>query len=284
MQTPNLRTLVMTAMLLASVSPIALANAPKPTKAPAGFTEVAFLSPSPQRNFKKAKAVLDPHTDYGAVLETNKGTITLDLFEGRTPKTVNNFVFLARHHFYDGLPFHQVVKGFMALTGDPKGDGSGNPGYTFGDEMVEGLYFDRPGRIGMANGGPGTNSNGSQFFITSVRAPLIDGYNPVFGQVTQGIEVVKQLTPIDSKRPSTIIEPWQNIGALAKKGITLKGDKGMRLEDYFKQKFGRFPAVGTPFKVDGYRGVIGQGQDEPLIGFYPQADTLKSVTIISRPK
>jgi len=116
-----------------------------------------------------------------AVMETSRGDIRLDLFPGQAPVTVANFVNLARRGYYDGLTFHRVIDDFMIQGGCPKGTGSGGPGYKFEDEFDASLRHDRPGRLSMANAGPGTN--GSQFFITHVPTPWLDDAHSIFGQV-----------------------------------------------------------------------------------------------------
>ncbi len=116
-----------------------------------------------------------------AVMETDKGTIRLDLFADKTPMTVANFVNLAQRGFYDGLGFHRVIADFMIQGGCPQGTGTGGPGYRFGDEFVPELRHDAPGKFSMANAGPGTN--GSQFFITHVPTPWLDDAHTIFGAV-----------------------------------------------------------------------------------------------------
>ena len=114
--------------------------------------------------------------------------MVIELFAEKTPKTVNNFVFLAREGFYDGIVFHRVIEDFMAQGGDPTGTGSGGPGYRFADEFHPELKHDKPGILSMANAGPGTN--GSQFFITHVPTPHLNNRHSVFGQVTEGIDTL----------------------------------------------------------------------------------------------
>lgn len=146
--------------------------------------------------------------DYRARIVTEKGEIALDLFEVESPITVNNFVFLARQGFYDGVTFHRVIEGFVAQGGDPSGTGTGGPGYTFEDEIDSGLVFDRPGLLALANSGP--NTNGSQFFITFAPTPHLNGLHTIFGEVTAGAEVLDRLTPRDpqdqSSAPGDVIE------------------------------------------------------------------------------
>jgi peptidyl-prolyl cis-trans isomerase B (cyclophilin B) len=116
-----------------------------------------------------------------ATIKTNKGDIRLNLFEDQTPVTVANFANLAQRGFYDGLKFHRVIADFMVQGGCPHGTGTGGPGYTFGDECTPELKHDRPGILSMANAGP--NTNGSQFFITHVATPWLNGKHTVFGAV-----------------------------------------------------------------------------------------------------
>ncbi len=141
---------------------------------------------------------IDPGKQYLAVLQTEKGDITLDLFADQAPLAVNNFVFLARQGWYDGVTFHRVLPGFMAQTGDPTGTGYGGPGYAFDNEISD-LKFDGPGVVGMANAGPG--SNGSQFFITYAAAPHLDGGFTIFGRLVSGMDVLEKLTPRDPSQP-----------------------------------------------------------------------------------
>jgi cyclophilin family peptidyl-prolyl cis-trans isomerase len=121
-------------------------------------------------------------------IETTMGDIYADLYQAEAPKTVENFVTLAKKGFYDGIIFHRVIPDFMIQTGDPTGTGMGGPGYQFADEFSKKLRHDKPGVLAMANSGP--NTNGSQFFITEVPTPWLDDRHSVFGQVTGGMEVV----------------------------------------------------------------------------------------------
>lgn len=131
---------------------------------------------------------LDPDTDYSATVATSEGDITVDLFDGRSPRAVNNFVFLARDGFYYGVVFHRVIEGFMIQGGDPTGTGTGGPGYQFADELDAARDHGYPrGTLAMANAGPDTN--GSQFFVMHRDNPLPPNYS-VFGQVTEGMHVV----------------------------------------------------------------------------------------------
>ena len=132
--------------------------------------------------------VIDPAKKYTATVSTDKGDMVIELFADKTPKTVNNFVFLAREGFYDNITFHRVIGDFMAQGGDPTGTGRGGPGYKFADEFHPQLRHNKPGILSMANAGPGTN--GSQFFITHVPTPHLDNRHSVFGQVTEGMDVL----------------------------------------------------------------------------------------------
>ena len=138
---------------------------------------------------------LDPTKNYQATLHTSKGDIIIDLYAKNVPHTVNNFVFLARQGFYDGTIFHRVIPDFMAQGGDPTGTGRGGPGYKFRDEFDPKLRHDKPGVLSMANAGP--NTNGSQFFITHVHTPWLDGKHAVFGQVVGGLDVLFAIPPRD---------------------------------------------------------------------------------------
>ena len=119
------------------------------------------------------------------------------LFADRVPQTVNNFVFLARQGFYDNTFFHRVIKDFMVQGGDPTGTGRGGPGYSFRDEFDPKLKHDKPGMLSMANAGP--NTNGSQFFITHVPTPWLDGKHAIFGQVVTGMDVVLSIPERDPR-------------------------------------------------------------------------------------
>lgn len=136
---------------------------------------------------------------YAATITTNKGTIEIELFAKEAPKTVNNFVFLARDGYYDGVIFHRVIKGFMIQGGDPMGTGGGGPGYGFEDEIVSTLVFDSPGLLAMANRGGGTSTNGSQFFITVVPTPHLNGNHTIFGRVIDGQQVVDAIALVPTR-------------------------------------------------------------------------------------
>ena len=137
-----------------------------------------------------------------ATMVTSKGTIKLKLYPDQAPMTVANFVNLVSRGFYDGLKFHRVIPNFMIQGGDPLGNGTGGPGYKFGDEFVPSLKHTGPGVLSMANAGPGTN--GSQFFITHVETSWLDGKHTIFGQVTSGQDVVNKIAQGDSIEKVTI--------------------------------------------------------------------------------
>ena len=145
---------------------------------------------------------IDTKKQYKARMETDKGTMVIELFAGKTPMTVNNFVFLAREGYYDGIIFHRVIDNFMVQGGDPTGTGRGGPGYKFGDEFDSSLKHDKQGILSMANAGPGTN--GSQFFITHGPTPHLNGKHTVFGQVMEGLDV---LMSIPARDPGNVNAP-----------------------------------------------------------------------------
>jgi cyclophilin family peptidyl-prolyl cis-trans isomerase len=156
--------------------------------------EKQYDSPPPQ--------TIDPSLSYQATIMTDLGNIVVQLTAAETPKTVNNFVFLAQEGFYDGVIFHRVIKDFMVQGGDPSGTGRGGPGYTFADEFHPSLRHDQSGILSMANAGP--NTNGSQFFITHVATPWLDDKHSIFGRVVEGMDV---LLAIPERDPATIGAP-----------------------------------------------------------------------------
>ncbi len=146
---------------------------------------------------------IDPEKSYTATVETDRGTIEIELYPQYAPKTVNNFVFLANQGFYDGVTFHRVIANFMIQGGDPTGSGRGGPGYRFEDEFAGNPLKHETGSLSMANAGP--NTNGSQFFITHAPQPHLDGRHTVFGKVTSGQDVVDAVRQGD-KMKVTITE------------------------------------------------------------------------------
>lgn len=166
---------------------------------PQGYTRVPDLSEQPKRDFKEEPDFqLEEGQDYAAVVNTNRGQMVIDLHED-VPTTVNSFVWLARHKFYDGLAFHRVIEGFVVQGGDPntlKNErnawGTGGPGYSIPLEIRRKYNFDEKGVLGMARS-QDPNSGGSQFYITLAPAPNLDGQYTVFGKVVQGLDVLDQI-------------------------------------------------------------------------------------------
>lgn len=186
-----------------------------------------------------------------AEVKTNKGTFVLKLYEKATPLTVANFVELAEgtnpmvdstykgKKFYNGLTFHRVIKDFMIQGGDPKGDGSGNPGYKFPDEIVDSLKFDRKGLLAMANAGPATN--GSQFFVTLKETPWLNGKHTIFGEVVKGQEIVDSIGSVKTANPgnkpvSPVIMDEVNIINVGKVAVPSFKDELAKAEEIQKQK------------------------------------------------
>jgi peptidyl-prolyl cis-trans isomerase B (cyclophilin B) len=147
---------------------------------------------------------IDPAKAYKVVIETSRGVIELELYPQHAPKTVNNFVFLAKEGFYENVSFHRVIKNFMIQGGDPTGTGRGGPGYRFEDEVKENPLKHETGVISMANAGP--NTNGSQFFITHSPQPHLNGRHTVFGKVVRGRDVVDAIQQGDKILHVEILE------------------------------------------------------------------------------
>ncbi len=147
---------------------------------------------------------IDPSKKYTATFATARGEVVCELFAKDAPKTVNNFVFLAREKFYDGTTFHRVIANFMIQGGDPEGSGRGGPGYRFEDEIQGRANSHKVGSLSMANAGP--NTNGSQFFITHVVTDYLDPKHTVFGQVIKGQDVVNAVRQGDVLTSVTITE------------------------------------------------------------------------------
>jgi peptidyl-prolyl cis-trans isomerase B (cyclophilin B) len=146
---------------------------------------------------------IDPEKQYSATFKTSRGEIVCELYARDAPKTVNNFVFLAREKLYDGTVFHRVIDNFMIQGGDPTGTGRGGPGYRFEDEL-DNPHQHQVGSLSMANAGP--NTNGSQFFITHIATDWLNGKHTVFGQVTSGQDVVNAIRQGDELISVTISE------------------------------------------------------------------------------
>jgi cyclophilin family peptidyl-prolyl cis-trans isomerase len=172
---------------------------PSPTtQAVACDAAVPEAAAEEKRTFRRPPEMrLEDGVDYRARIQTSCGPVVVDLFEDRTPVTVNNFAFLAGRGFYDGLTFHRLIPGFMIQGGDPEGTGAGGPGYQFEDEILRRLSFAEPGVLAMANSGPDTN--GSQFFITAGPAEHLDGLHTIFGRVLEGQEVVDTINALGTE-------------------------------------------------------------------------------------
>jgi cyclophilin family peptidyl-prolyl cis-trans isomerase len=179
-------------------------DTPAPTEEPTNEKET---QPIMKQYDSPPEMMIDPKKSYTAILKTEKGDITVTLFADKAPKTVNNFVFLARDGYYDNTTFHRVIEGFMAQAGDPTAKGTGGPGYRFEDEFHPDLKHDSAGILSMANAGPGTN--GSQFFITYGPTEWLDGKHSVFGKVVEGMDVLKSIRERDPQtdpNPGDLIE------------------------------------------------------------------------------
>ena len=181
----------------------------------AGYETMDALAGAGQKSFQQPEQVLEAGADYRAVIETNKGRLVIDLFQNDVPRTVNNFVFLALNGYYDGVKFHRVLEDFMAQTGDPTGTGSGGPGYEFADEFKGNLRHDAKGVVSMANAGPGTN--GSQFFITFIPTPWLDGKHTVFGRVVEGEDVLDKIQRVDPGRPGPQPDVMESVTVYVKR-------------------------------------------------------------------
>lgn len=173
-------------------------------KLPSPTEELSVINKPTESEANVTQTQIDKNKSYTAVLKTSEGNITIDLNAASTPITVSNFISLARKNFYNGTIFHRVMKGFMIQGGDPKGDGTGGPGYKFNDEPFEGEYT--RGTIAMANAGP--NTNGSQFFIMHADYPLQKNY-VIFGMVSSGIEVVDKIanSPVEANVTGELSKP-----------------------------------------------------------------------------
>jgi len=149
--------------------------------------------------------IIDPEKTYEATMVTDKGTLEILLDPLAAPVTVNNFVFLARWHYFDGIIFHRVIPGFVLQGGDPTGTGTGGPGYRFNDELPKPGRYEL-GSLAMANAGP--NTNGSQFFlVTAAECPWLDGKHTVFGQITSGMDVVDAIEGVETDGRDAPVEP-----------------------------------------------------------------------------
>ena len=148
---------------------------------------------------------VDPTKKYTATIHTEKGDVVIELYPDKAPWAVNSFIYLAEQGWYKNSGFYRVIPGFMVQAGDPSNSGLGNPGYSFTDELTPDLHFDKPGVVGMANNG--TDSNGSQFFITYAAVPSLDGKYTIFGQVTSGMNVLTTLRPRNPASDAILLTP-----------------------------------------------------------------------------
>lgn len=151
----------------------------------------------------------DSMKDIRIIVKTDKGDIEGVLYPSKAPVTVANFLNLAKRGYYDGLKFHRVIPNFMIQGGDPTGTGSGGPGYRFEDECTPELKHNKPGLFSMANAGPGTN--GSQFFVTHVATPWLDGKHTIFGSVTKGQDIVNAVAQGDKIKSIEILDPTDDL-------------------------------------------------------------------------
>lgn len=174
----------------------------------AAFSLAIFAAPAQSEDSMK---------DIRIIVKTDKGNIEGVLYPSKAPVTVANFLNLAQRGYYNGLKFHRVIPDFMIQGGDPTGTGSGGPGYRFEDECTPELKHDKPGIFSMANAGPGTN--GSQFFITHVPTPWLDGKHTVFGSVTKGQDIVNAVAQGDKIQSIEILDPTDELFAAQAKRL-----------------------------------------------------------------
>jgi cyclophilin family peptidyl-prolyl cis-trans isomerase len=248
-----------------------------------GYSVVPYLSGERTLSFTAAAQVLKANTDYAAVIETNKGTLTIDLFEQQAPITVNNFVFLALNQYYEGVSIFRVLDGFIAQMGDPTGTGVGGPGYGFANEIAPGFSHSTAGVVSMANAAP--DANGSQFFITLAPTPSLDGAYSIFGAVIDGLDVLDKLTRTDPATPSTFATLDSTLGLLETQGISLGGNDRETLEGFINRTLGGLPKPARRFSIGNYDAIIGSdGQSQTLsVAFWPKSDVIQHVYILERP-
>ncbi|HEY3232344.1 MAG TPA: peptidylprolyl isomerase [Roseiflexaceae bacterium] len=184
-----------------SVEPT-LAGAAEPTPAPEAPTPAPAASDGRKTYSALPPMTIDPKKTYTATITTPRGDIVVKLRPDLAPKTVNSFVFLAKEGFYNGLTWHRVLPNFMAQGGDPTGTGGGGPGYSVPAEFTDKVLFDRPGILAMARAND-PNSAGSQFFITTAPAPFLNQKYTIFGEVTQGQEIVNGIPLRDPEQNPT---------------------------------------------------------------------------------
>jgi len=213
----NMKRIVVAILALSALTVVfaACGSDEEPTQAPAAPTEVPAAPASDGKMLELGDApappsgALDTSKEYTAIFDTEAGKFKVRLFDDEAPLTVENFVNLATIGFYDGVTFHRVIPDFMAQGGDPRGTGSGGPGYRFRDEFHPDRKHDKPGILSMANAGP--NTNGSQFFITFVPTPHLDGGHAVFGEVIEGMDNVLNISFRD---PATAQTPGDAIHSI----------------------------------------------------------------------
>jgi len=189
----------------------ATAPASAPTTAPAAAPAPGTLPTATTYTFSAPPPMtIDPSRRYLATILTPRGEIVIELLPEIAPQTVNNFVFLARNNFYNGLTWHRVLPNFMAQGGDPLGDGTGSPGYSIPAEFTDKLAFDRPGIVAMARSAD-PDSAGSQFFITTAPADWLNGQYTIFGRVIEGQEIVDGIPLRDPQNPADLARPGETI-------------------------------------------------------------------------
>ena len=225
---------------------------------------------------------LDDALDYAALILTTRGPILVDLYEQETPNTVNNFVHLALHRYYDGIVFHRVIDEFMAQTGDPTGTGTGGPGYRFADEIVPTLVHDRPGILSMANAGPGTN--GSQFFLTFVPTPWLDGRHTVFGAITEGLDVLDRITRVEpgALRPVDAFALTIPAADARAAGYDIPGDA--TLAEALVALLGEEPQRGRVYPFGDFDLRIGTMEGQAALGIFARIDVMNQVIVLTRPR
>ena len=201
-----LASILAASILVAACLPASIAT-PVPAATPQSSVESTPVAASrtSKKNAGPPLMTIDRSAKYSATIKTNRGDIVLELFTSAAPITVNNFVFLANEGFYNGIIFHRVIPNFMIQGGDPTGTGTSGPGYKFEDEFDPTLVFDRPGILAMANSGP--NTNGSQFFITVVPTPHLNGAHTIFGRVLEGQEVADTISEVAKGPGGKPVEP-----------------------------------------------------------------------------
>jgi len=195
-----------TADAFSAVPPAPAAAAPTAAGAPAAAVPTAAApaaAPAGHQTYSAPPPLtIDPKKNYTATITTPRGDFVVKLRPDLAPQTVNSFVFLAKAGYFNGLTWHRVLSNFMAQGGDPTGTGSGGPGYTVPDEFTDKVKFDKPGLLAMANTGQ-PNSGGSQFFVTTAPADYLDGKYTIFGEVTQGQEIVNAIPLRDPQQNPT---------------------------------------------------------------------------------